>query len=238
MVHSFFYYPKKGGSQFIADRIASDLDINHETVFSIERSGQGIVINDVHYFTHVVFTGDVRRLPCLLGPKMLHQLPSNTLIGDLGNLAANATTTMLCECDSNDYSWIYIPHESIKPHRIIMTGNFSPHNNSQALPSHRSTCTVEYSGQMDKVDMEDEIKRLPFSMNPVSYNYCDASYVIHDHGTQELIHNLSSSLEGLGIYLCGRLAEWRYYNMDAAIESAMIVATKIIDIQAGSRSNR
>jgi UDP-galactopyranose mutase len=30
-----------------------------------------------------------------------------------------------------------------------------------------------------------------------------------------------------GIFCCGRFAEWRYYNMDAAIESAFNVTSKL-----------
>ena len=36
-----------------------------------------------------------------------------------------------------------------------------------------------------------------------------------------MIKQLKTVLAGRGIYLCGRFAEWEYFNMDAAIASAM-----------------
>ena len=231
MVHSFFYYPKRGGSQFIVDRIAENLDVIHEPVLSINHSKNGIIINGQNNFSHVVYTGDIRHLPALLGSSPARDAISNLLADIPGNLPANATTTMLCECDANEYSWVYLPSHTTKIHRIIMTGNFSPNNNRDGLPPHRSTCTVEHSGHLDQDEMESEIKKLPFSLNPIAYNYCDSSYIIHDHQTQEIVEEISSTLESSRIYLSGRLAEWKYYNMDAAIESAMAVASKIIGTQ-------
>jgi len=231
MVHSFFYYPKRGGSQFIVDRIAQNLDIINEAVLSIDRAENGILINGEHNFSHVVYTGDIRQLPALLARSSMDEI-SKPLADNLSLLPANATTTMLCECDANEYSWVYLPSETTKIHRIIMTGNFSPHNNREAMPPHRSTCTVEHSGQLDQHEMETEIKKLPFSLAPIAYNYCDSSYIIHNHQTQEIVNQISSALEAERIYLCGRFAEWKYYNMDAAIESAMTVASRIIRSQA------
>lgn len=35
---------------------------------------------------------------------------------------------------------------------------------------------------------------------------------------------LKANLSAIGIFLCGRFAEWEYYNMDAAIESSMSIS--------------
>ena len=142
MVHASFYYPARGGSQFIVDRIAANLDVIAEEVQSIEPEDGRLRINQHHTFSHVVFTGDVRRLIPMLGESWGKQTEQFNDAGVVNQLRSNGTTTMLCECDRNDYSWVYLPEEDVKCHRIIMTGNFSPANNRDGLASDRSTCTV------------------------------------------------------------------------------------------------
>ena len=62
MVHSSFYYPSTGGSQFIADRLAEDLDIRYGTrVDHIEASENRVGIEGGVY-DGMIYTGDVRLL--------------------------------------------------------------------------------------------------------------------------------------------------------------------------------
>ena len=101
-----------------------------------------------------------------------------------------------------------------------MTGNFSPKNNSSNLNNKKISCTIECSGKVSKKDMIDELNFLPFRPKPLAYNYCPNSYIIQNKKTREIINELRIKLKKVDIYLCGRFAEWEYYNMDAAIESA------------------
>ena len=62
MVHSSFFYPKNGGSQFIADRLAEGLNIQCSTpIQSIVTNKAGVEINGEQFDT-LIYTGDVRRL--------------------------------------------------------------------------------------------------------------------------------------------------------------------------------
>lgn len=232
MVHSSFYYPRQGGSQFIVDRLASALTVFNEPVRLIEWTPGYFVVNNTSRYTHIVYTGDVRRLPSILGSRLLND---PTFIDDhhpLCRLPSSATTTMLCECDANPYSWVYIPSDALAIHRIIMTGNFSPQNSSPCLRPDRTTCTVEYAGYLSQAQMAEEVSRLPFRLRPIAYNFCPVSYIVHNTSTAECLDRLAPLLESLGIFLCGRFAEWKYYNIDAAIESAMQITDKLIRLDS------
>jgi UDP-galactopyranose mutase len=52
-------------------------------------------------------------------------------------------------------------------------------------------------------------------------NYEPNSYVIQTSGVREKINDIRSKLSKYKIFPIGRFAEWEYYNMDKAIESAM-----------------
>jgi len=222
MVHSTFYYPVSGGSQFIANRLAEPLTIRQERVISIRNSGQAYYINEHPYpFQSIIYTGSLRDIPALLTDDSSDLDRNNTVLTDIFALDYNPTTTLLCECDANPYSWIYFPDNSFKVHRAIITGNFSAHNNPSSLPSGRSSCTIEFSGLASKQEMYDEAKKLPFNMKPISYNHCASSYILHNKDTKQMVVRMRNYLASRSIYTCGRFAEWQYYNMDAAISSAM-----------------
>lgn len=230
MVHSTFYYPRRDGSQFIVDRLSYGLNIRHKEVTRIQATGARLQVNEDSndLFDHVVFTGDVRMLVDILSNELTQGIGiDETLYRCVKRLDSNATTNLLCECDANDYSWIYLPDSDILFHRMIMTGNFSPHNNAPCIPDSRITCTVEYSGHCEMDKLISELDKLPFRPRPISYNYCEASYIIHTQETSLVTSRLQRLLEKASIYCCGRFAEWKYCNMDAAIASAMEVADKI-----------
>lgn len=235
MVHSFFYYPISGGSQFIVDRLQAPLNVIHEHVTAIRYTGNGFTVghNEQAKYAFVVFTGNILDLPSIIDKETKKALGLELLDNEnLDDLAFNGTSNLLCECDENDYSWIYLPELSTRFHRIIMTGNFSPKNNSISLAKNRTTCTVEVSGFCDRVDMENNISKLPFNLKPIAYNYCEKSYVIHNHKTGAIANKITSMLALKGIYCCGRFAEWQYYNMDAAISSAMRLVRQISNSRA------
>jgi protoporphyrinogen oxidase len=225
MVHSSFYYPKTGGSQFIADRIAEGLNVLcNSSVQKISVKDGGIHI-DGNIFNQLIYTGDVRKLPSLL------DLPNDNVFGfqeEIKQLRSNGTSSVLCQCDSNDLSWLYIPESTFKAHRIIYTGNFSPTNNpSEFKSAERSTCTVEFSGICTYEEMKAELKSLPGNLKPIDFNNEPNSYVIQDKETRKIIRAYKDFLAPYGIYLLGRFAEWEYYNMDKAMEAAFELKRKI-----------
>ena len=77
-VHSSFYYPCRGGSQFIADRLAKDLTIRYDSdIKEINRKGNHWLING-ELADKVIFCGNIKQLPLLL-KNAVDILPNNTL---------------------------------------------------------------------------------------------------------------------------------------------------------------
>lgn len=220
MVHSTFYYPRQGGSTFIARRLAEGTDIIYNApVGLITRTGNQWKIGGEGY-DHLIYTGDVRRLA-----GSLEGIPAEVResTGRVSDLPSNGTSNVLCTNDESDLSWLYFPGEEHRCHRIVYTGNFSPANNSGP----RKTCLVEFSGKRDEAEMREELKKLPGHLEPIAFNYEPDSYVIQKHDTRAKVSRLKTQLAEMNFHLVGRFAEWEYYNMDMAILSAMRVCDRI-----------
>jgi protoporphyrinogen oxidase len=213
MVHSTFYYPRHGGSQFIAERLAENLTIHcNQPLESIQiKSAKQVLLGES--FDSVIYTGDVRKLPDILNLEDAYECNE-----EIKNLRSNGTSSVLCECDANDLSWLYIPEPQFKAHRIIYTGNFSSTNNPKIRSC--SSCTVEFSGICSFEEMKEELKVLPGNLTAIDFNQEPNSYVIQDHKTRKIIQGYKEYLSKLGIHLLGRFGEWEYYNMDKAMEAA------------------
>ena len=222
MVHASFFYPKNNGSQFIADRLSEQLDIT--TSFKLDdaviANGQ-LFINGGETFDKIIYTGDIRKLPPAWN-LLLQQAGID--MQELQELKANATSNLFCETDDTDISWLYIPENFTRAHRIIYTGNFSETNNTGTK---RNTCVVEFSGEVGYDEMVEEVKLLPGHLTALSYNYEPNSYVVQMQHTRALIQSVKNVLEPNGIYLLGRFAEWEYYNMDKAMEAAFALESRI-----------
>ena len=222
MVHSHFFYPKENGSQFIVDRMKRNLNIKTgNTVAAIAAKDGKLSVEGEDAFEALVYCGDIRQLPAYCK----QMLSSNGVdVAYLEGLQANGTSNLFCETDDNNISWLYIPENFTRAHRIIYTGNFSSSNNRG---SSRKTCVVEFSGKVEYEVMTEEIKKLPGNLSPLAYNYEPSSYVIQDDRTRQEIAAAKEVLKKSGIYLLGRFAEWEYYNMDKAIEAAFILSDQI-----------
>jgi UDP-galactopyranose mutase len=133
------------------------------------------------------------------------------------SLNSHGTSNILCEINEyEDLSWLYLPNKDLIPHRIILTGNLSPNNNSK-----NRTCVVEFTGKITEKVMKEEIKKLPAKLKPIASNYEPYTYVIQEIETRENISKLQDSLNSYNFYLHGRFAEWEYYNMDTVILSSL-----------------
>lgn len=222
MVHSTFYYPVTDGSQFIVDRLAKGLNIQTLAAPQVYISDRKLYL-DQKRFDKLIYTGDIRQLPESIREILIK---NGVDWKEVLALQSNGTSNLFCETDDTDISWMYIPEDFTKAHRIIYTGNFSPTNNRG---SHRKTCVVEFSGYCDYDSMTEEIKRLPGNLVPLASNFEPNSYVIQTKSTRKLIAAIKAILEQNHIYLSGRFAEWEYYNMDKAIEAAFLLKKKFLN---------
>lgn len=219
MVHSTFNYPVNNGSSFIADTLASPLSIKYNCKIDEIKYENGRYKIDGNYFDEIVYTIDVRRIDKII---KIENQEFKTKAEKVKLLKSNGTSNVLCYTNDNDFSWMYLPSPDVMPHRIIFTGNFSSNNNA----TNRLTCTVEFSGIVDKETIDQELKKLPGDLEPIAYNQEPNSYIIQEDDTRENIKELKKVLEKFNIYLVGRFAEWEYYNMDKAMEAAMNLVDK------------
>ncbi len=222
MVHSTFYYAKHNGSQFLADRLAEELDIKynlHINQIRKDHSSNQWIINENEYFDLVVFTGNVKELMVTLSSELI----SDKLKQKIANLEFHGTTSVLCEIEPNPYSWVYIPDKNLLPHRIICTGNFSESNNRD----NNTSCTIEFTDSVDEHAIHENLKLIPFKPRYIYHRYTKYTYPIQTSGTRDTIKELKIQLESENLFLIGRFAEWEYYNMDAAMGAAFDLNTRI-----------
>lgn len=216
-VHSTFFYAKQGGSQFVADRMAEGLHIVYGTNISTlsQHDGKWDVAGET--FDKVVFCGNIKQLPT-----MLSELDGKST--DLiEKLESHGTTTVLCEIDDNPYSWIYMPSRDHESHRIICTGNFSPTNRTKESMS----ATIEFTDYISKEEILKNLEKMPWHPKYITHNYEKYTYPIQAPSTRETVKQLRTQLEAKGLYLCGRFAEWEYYNTDVCMASAIELSKRI-----------
>ncbi len=215
MVHSTFNYPRRGGSQYIADTLARGLKIIYNTpIQRIQLRADGSWLVDGSPYDLVVFCGNIKQLPDMVRGSISW---GTELENDIFSLRAHGTTSVLCEVEPNPYSWIYLPSEAYGCHRMICTGNFAPGNAPGAIHS----ATVEFTGRVEKASILQQLTRLPYSPRYLAHHYEPYTYPIQNANTRQCVQAVKDVLAPIGIHLIGRFAEWEYYNMDAAIGAAI-----------------
>jgi len=222
-VHSSFWYPKEGGSQFIADTFAEGLDIRYNSKVEIIRksyTGKWIIENES--YDRLIFCGCIKDLPQMLSSSV----DISGFINDIEKLGSHGTTSVFCTIDKNPYSWIYLPCREYESHRIICTGNFSEKNND----SGKMTATIEFTDYISLEEILENIRRMPLSPQYLCHHYEKISYPIQSKNTRDVISKLKNKLAKDNLFICGRFAEWEYYNMDVCMGSAIDLYHQLINI--------
>jgi len=140
--------------------------------------------------------------------------------------------------DITDKHWIYY-HQDTVFHRIFVQSNASPY--CQPPGTTGLTAEITYSeykplaeeglnervlADFKKVGMmrdDDEV----LIINQVDIPF---AYVVQDHARPEAVKTIRTWLERQGIYLCGRYAEWEYYNSDNALASGRAAAQRLNEL--------
>lgn len=214
-VHSTFYYEKQDGSQLIANRLSDGLDIRYNAqIEQIEYADEYWKINK-EVFDDVVFCGNIKDIPSIIKGVQLKGYTKS-----IEELNYHGTTSVFCEIDKNPYSWIYLPDDKYRAHRIICTGNFAQSNNG-ILPNGRITATIEFTDEVKKDEIIDNLKQIPLHPIYITHKYNRYTYPIQDKDTRDMISSLKQELAKIGFFMTGRFADWEYYNMDVAMNAAM-----------------
>ena len=88
------------------------------------------------------------------------------------------------------------------------------------------SATIEFTDYISKEDILDNLERIPWHPKYITHNYEKYTYPIQEANTRTGIKKLRDDLEQSGLYLCGRFAEWEYYNTDVCMASAIEVSKK------------
>lgn len=216
-VHSSFWYPKQGGSQFFADRLATGISIKYEKNIDQLKYSEGVWHVDSETFDIVVFCGNIKQLPTCLEEENISCFKKM-----INELSYHGTTTVFCEIEKNPYSWIYLPSSEYESHRIICTGNFSDTNNACG----KMTGTIEFTDEISLSDIYNNLQRMPLSPQYITHRYNKYTYPIQTSHTKEMINELKEVMRKKNFYFTGRFADWEYYNMDVAIKAAMTLCDK------------
>lgn len=219
-VHSSFFYAKKGGSQFVANRLAEGLTIRYNTAIQsiVKQNAEWLI--DSELFDKIIFCGNIKQLPSLLK----EQVDISAFASEIEALESHGTTSVFCEIEQNPYSWMYMPSQDYESHRIICTGNFAVSNNVEG----KLTGTIEFTDEISINEILDNLSRIPLAPKYLAHHYEEYTYPIQNVTTCTMIGDLKKELESSGIYLLGRFAEWEYYNMDIAIGAAIDLNKSIL----------
>ena len=219
MVHSSFWYARKDGSQFIANRMAENLKVVYNsTITRIEKSGDKWSVGG-DQFDKVIFCGNIKDFPAMV----TGSIDISGYEKSIEELDFHGTTVVFCEMENNPYSWIYMPGREHQSHRFICTGNYAASNNVEG----KTTTSLEFTDYISKEDIDEQIKKIPFSPKYITHKYTKYTYPIQFPTSREMISSLKSVAEKEGVYLLGRFAEWEYYNMDAALGAGLDLAKRI-----------
>ena len=219
MVHSSFWYAKKDGSQFLANRLAENLNMVYNfPITKIEKSDNKWTVGG-DLFDKVIFCGNIKDFPAMVSGSV----DISEYEKQIEELDFHGTTVVFCEMDHNPYSWIYMPSPEHQSHRFICTGNYAATNNIEG----KTTASLEFTDYISKEEIDEQLKKIPFSPKYITHQYTKYTYPVQSPNTREMINSLKSNTEKESVYILGRFAEWEYYNMDAAIGAGLDLAKRL-----------
>ena len=218
-VHSTFWYPKQDGSQFFANRLATEINVQYGKSIDKLNFFEGVWEIEADKYDIVVFCGNIKQLP-----DSIEGVDISKYKEGIDALQYHGTTTVFCEIDKNPYSWLYLPSSEYSSHRIICTGNFSVTNNAPG----KMTGTVEFTDEISLEDIKDNLQKMPFSPIYITHKYNRYTYPIQTAGTRGMINEFKQVMCKNNFHITGRFADWEYYNMDVAIKAAMKVCERLL----------
>ena len=214
MVHSTFYYPKNVLKDNLLTRLAEGSNINFGyLVKKIDKSQKKFIVNDEKEFDQIILT-----TPLDNSIKFFVDIPPDVKSA-ASLLKNNKITNVMWKTSGTSATWTYFPEPSTIFHRHIHVGNF-------LRPKMNLTIT-EALGEVPYEKMIEDGARFDYLLEPLAFNTSDHAYVLHDGHKASSAKMVSGYIKSQGVHLCGRFAEWEYYNMDMCIRRAMQLASDI-----------
>lgn len=214
MPHSTFYYPNSNNQNTFIEAMSTGLKIkNNYVVESIESVKNKWIINGEKNFDIVISTAPLNKIPYIIkgSPDDVRKKAKQ--------LKYNRVTNMLWTTKDVDSTWIYYPSSNTIFHRHIFIGKFfSPIQNF---------AITESLGVKHYHEMVNHGAKIPYLEKAIDFHVSDYAYVVFDANHKAATSSIKKYLIDIGLYTLGRFGEWKYYNMDECIESAMNLSRHI-----------
>ncbi len=234
-----FYYPKVGGFQAISDGVKSRIDndrlINNFEVEKVSKEDGKWVVKGKGK------NGGERKYDRLVSTVHLRDFfeaykDAPVEVREAArNLKWNSIYLVMIGLDNpkiNDIHWAYIPDSDVLPNRISFPSNLSP----QTVPDRHSSVLAEITfnpdGEKAKLKENEVVERTVEDLDRIGVIKrdevdftklikCKYAYVVYDLEYQKNIKIIEDFAKKDDLVLLGRFSEFRYYNSDKCIESAM-----------------
>ncbi len=235
----YFFYPRTGGIQSLVEAFSSGGDV--VTGFDVDRiepRGAGWKVSGpggARSYDRLVLT-----IPVNEAIKRMDGVPDQVRRA-ADNLVYNSIRLVLVGLDDDslmDKSAIYIPEESVAPHRVCFMGYFSPENVPEGCSSLVAEITTRPGDPLHSMPGEDLAGRVVSDLHRVGVidqgrvrttevRDVEYAYVVHDVDHRRNVDVIRSYFDSLGIVLHGRFGEFEYINMDEVVKRSMALAAKL-----------
>lgn len=215
MPHNTFFYPNSNNQNTFIEALGNSLNvITNFEVISIERKNSKWVINNQLEFDILINTMPLDKLSFSIKntPEEVRK--------EAKKLKYNRVTNVLWKTKPIRFTWSYYPSQDTIFHRHIHIGNFFNPNMNYTI--------TESMGVHSYDEMIEHGKKFDYLLEPLDYNVSDYAYIVCDNNYHRSTKKIKVFLEEIGIHSIGRFGEWEYYNMDVCMESAMMLADKIL----------
>ncbi len=230
-----FQYPRTGGMQSLADALArpvsSTIRLNTpvtriDPVAHTLQTGTG----EVFSYTELIVTAP---LPALAG--MTDSMPDDLRreAESLAFLPVICVNVGIRRPEITEKHWIYYPEPEFLFHRIFVQGNASPTVCPPGSFSFTAEITVSESKRVDPSRSGDRTVNDAIAAGLISRNdgiecvdtiTIPYGYVVPTDDMTARVDRIRQYYESFGIHLAGRFAEWKYYNMDHALDAGWTLA--------------
>lgn len=231
-----FFYPKKGGIQFLsyklADKLGKSLRFNSEIV-RIKKNKDSWMVETkegVHYFDDIIST-----IPIFSLFKLLDKRVPVNVISHLKKLRYNSIMIVCLGINRGQISSntaIYIPDNQFYPNRICFMNNFSDNNAPKGNNSIIGEITYRPNSKLAKKRDSEILENVLVGLKKrkiindekiivkkiIRFPY---AYVVYDRNYNKNIRVIYSWLGKEKINNVGRFAEFQYLNMDGCIRHAV-----------------
>lgn len=226
MPHSTFYYPVDGGIQAMVNAMSMELTIiTGVAVECIEHlQNKKWIVNGKEDYDFIIST-----IPLPVLGKVMKTPPD--IENALGKLKYNSLTTILFDCPKTDITWLYVPSNQFRSHRVGYQSTLTPH--ARPEQDKYGLAALEIIGSKFIVDdniLKNNIvlpKELGFD-NILDTEFSEFAYVIHDLDYAKnttKVRNYFTKLENFETV--GRWGSWNYKNMDLCILDAMELVERL-----------